>query len=115
MSQAQLAAAPRGDTAQLRRQLSALHDDLRARGCNPLQAIRELAGLLVADPSPYRLVVPPLAEPGDVSSLAWTAFQEFLTTDLRSAFGQYLTPPAVARPGALRPLERPSPFRPTGA
>ena len=36
------------DAAQLRRQLSALHDDLRARGYNPLQAIRELAGLLVA-------------------------------------------------------------------
>jgi hypothetical protein len=111
MSQAQLEAAPRGDTAQLRRQLSALHDNLRARGYNPLQALRELAGLLVADPSPYRLDVPPLAELGDVSSLAWTAFQEFLTTDLRSAFGQYLTPPAVARHAAdllgdLRPRAR---------
>lgn len=100
MSQAQLEAAPRGDTAQLRRQLSALHDELRARGYNPLQAVRELADLLAADSPPSRLDSgrPPGA--GVVSSLAWTAFQEFLTTDLRSAFGQYLTPPAVARHAA---------------
>lgn len=100
MSQAQLEAAPRGDTAQLRRQLSALHDDLRARGCNPLQAVSELADLLGAGSSPYRLDRHLLADPGDVSSLAWTGFQEFLTTDLRSAFGQYLTPPVVARHAA---------------
>jgi len=101
MSQAQLAAVSRGDTATLRRQLSALHSDLRAQGCNPLQAVRELASLLAGDS--------PLA--GDVSSLAWAAFQEFLSTDLRSAFGQYLTPPAVARHAAdllgdLRPGAR---------
>ena len=101
MSQAQLAAVSRGDTATLRRQLSALHSDLRAQGCNPLQAVRELASLLAGDS--------PLA--GDVPSLAWAAFQEFLSTDLRSAFGQYLTPPAVARHaadllGSLRPGAR---------
>jgi type I restriction enzyme M protein len=38
----------------------------------------------------------PFDSAAGISSLAWTAFQEFLTTDLRGAFGQYLTPPAVA-------------------
>jgi len=103
MSQTQLAAVSGGDTATLRRRLSALHDELRAQGCNPIQAVRELADLLTAGS--------PLTGPGEVSSLAWTAFQEFLTTDLRSAFGQYLTPPAVARHAAdllgdLRPGAR---------
>jgi type I restriction enzyme M protein len=98
MSLTQRAALLGDDTALLRRRLSSLHDDLRARGYNPVQAVRELADLLLADPSALGPAdVLPLTSPADVSSLVWTAFQEFLTTDLRSAFGQYLTPPTVAQ------------------
>jgi len=111
VGQAQLAAVLSGDTRQLRRQLSALHDDLRARGRNPLQAVSELAGLLAQDPPPRQLDALPGTGPSAASSVAWAAFQEFLATDLRSAFGQYLTPPPVARHaadllGALSPGAR---------
>jgi type I restriction enzyme M protein len=85
------------DTAVLRRRLSGLHDELRARGHNPLQALVELAGMLDRNGAGKELHdILRVDSAAGVSSLAWTAFQEFLTTDLRGAFGQYLTPPAVA-------------------
>jgi type I restriction enzyme M protein len=80
------------DTAALRRRLSGLHDEFRARGHNPLQALVELARMLDGNEDGQEL----FDSAAGISSLAWTAFQEFLTTDLRGAFGQYLTPPAVA-------------------
>lgn len=93
MSQSAASSLLSPDTAVLRRRLSGLHDELRARGHNPLQALVELAGML--DGEELSDVLPADSATG-IPALAWTAFQEFLTTDLRGAFGQYLTPPAVA-------------------
>lgn len=92
MSQSAASSPLPPDTAVLRRRLSGLHDELRARGHNPLQALVELAGMLDGNGADGKFPV----DSAGVSSLAWAAFQEFLTTDLRGAFGQYLTPPAVA-------------------
>jgi type I restriction enzyme M protein len=75
------------DTATLRRALSARHRDLRAAGQNPIDALRTVSEELLNDaswPSSFG------------AELMLTAFQDFLTNDLRGAFGQYLTPPQVA-------------------
>lgn len=97
MSQSAASSMLPPDTAILRRRLSGLHDELRARGHNPLQALVELAGMLDRNDAGEELKdLLPVDSAAGISSLAWTAFQEFLTTDLRGAFGQYLTPPAVA-------------------
>lgn len=97
MSQSATSSLSPPDTAVLRRRLSGVHDELRARGHNPLQALVELARMLDSNGACDDLPdVLPFASPTGISSLAWTAFQEFLTTDVRGAFGQYLTPPAVA-------------------
>ncbi len=87
------APAVQHDVATLRRALSQRHSKLRAEGKNPLEALETLADQLSSGIFNDWAVAPLAAESATV---AWTAFQEFITTDLRGAFGQYLTPPVVA-------------------
>lgn len=82
-------AAP--DLAAVRRRLAALHSDLRNEGKNPLEALRELADRLSAETRDLDLFSS--RAPSTYTALA---FQEFISDDSRSVFGQYLTPKVVA-------------------
>lgn len=82
----------------VRRQLSRLHDALRAEGHNPLEAAHLLAAAL-SNPaeirSDLREVCIDLRSQAADSELLAIGFQEFITSEARNGLGQYLTPPHV--------------------
>ncbi len=84
------------DLASARRRIASLHSDLRNEGMNPVEALRSIADTLMGD-AEARL---PLGHDSlldlGTSALSALAFQEFISDDARSVFGQYLTPHVVA-------------------
>lgn len=75
--------------AELRRELQALHNELRNRGLSPVEALSEVAAAFRSSHS--------RVETDERSSeLLSLAFQQFISDDARATFGQYLTPPFVA-------------------
>lgn len=77
------------DPHKLKRQLRAIHNDLRSQGLNPMQAISQVVTDVVENGSPTFSGVAP-------SDLLSSIYQEFLVAEARNGFGQYLTPLPVA-------------------
>ncbi len=76
------------------RQLREIHSSLRDQGRNPLESIRDLAHILKVRSGSASAVLGRFDEAP--SALLAQAFQTIINDDLRSAFGQYLTPPPVS-------------------
>ena len=91
------------ETNDARRALAGIHNGLRDSGLNPLESLEVLSDLLLDPQNPpagldrEASAVRRLMGGGAASaSLLSIAMQEYLTDDLRAAFGQYLTPAPVA-------------------
>ena len=84
-----------GDTAigELRLALRRIHNDLRNRGMNPLEAVQAV-GAMARDGDLAQHIEPELWS-SDSDVLA-ALFQEFVASEARNGLGQYLTPLPVA-------------------
>ena len=82
------------DTFEIRRKLKHLHDELRNRGMNPLEALAELRRRLPDLAKP--IIDGPVPFDGDTADLVAIVYQEVLAAEARNGLGQYLTPLPVA-------------------
>lgn len=83
------------DVGQLKRELRAIHSLLRDQGRNPLESVRDMAVLLAERGESAKSLLGRCDEAP--SDLLAQAFQTIINDDLRSSFGQYLTPPPVSQ------------------
>ena len=82
------------DTYAARRRLKRIHNDLRNRGLNPVEALAELRDRLeemTQDDDDLTLGLD-----GDAADLVAIVYQEVLAAEARNGLGQYLTPLPVA-------------------
>lgn len=85
------------ELSAIRRELRAIHADFRNQGQNPMEALVSITeGIVGGSNAVAKSRVSDLANRAQSASLLASAFQGFISDDLRSAFGQYLTPPEVA-------------------
>jgi type I restriction enzyme M protein len=82
---------------ELRKEFGQLHSKLRDLGLNPVEALSVVSEAISGNPDKKFIDAKALkflsnASPKSVAA----AFQTFLTDDLRTSFGQYLTPQPVA-------------------
>ena len=82
------------DTYAARRRLKRIHNDLRNRGLNPVEALTELGDRLQELTEESDDLT--LGLDGDAADLVAIVYQEVLAAEARNGLGQYLTPLAVA-------------------
>lgn len=82
---------------ELRKAFAKLHSELRNLGLNPIEALSVVAKAVAGEPDNAYVDLESLKflTSLNADSIA-SAFQTFLSDDLRNAFGQYLTPKPVA-------------------
>jgi 16S rRNA G966 N2-methylase RsmD len=82
---------------QLRKEFGRLHSKLRDLGLNPIEALSVVSNAISGETEDTYIDMESMKFLSNVSPKAVAAaFQTFLTDDLRTAFGQYLTPQPVA-------------------
>lgn len=80
-------------TSQMRSALRRIHNDLRNRGMNPLEAVQAV-GAMARDGALAQYIEPDLWT--SESDVLAAVFQEFIASEARNGLGQYLTPLPVA-------------------
>lgn len=82
---------------ELRKEFGRLHSRLRDLGLNPIEALSVVSSAISGEPDNTYIDMESMEFLSNVSPMSVAAaFQTFLTDDLRTAFGQYLTPQPVA-------------------
>ena len=83
------------DLASIRRELAQMHSKLRSQGMSPVEALAAISRTLLGD-GEKQAGLEFGCIPVGYSEISAIAFQEFISDDARSVFGQYLTPAVVA-------------------